>query len=132
MQAVLRGSLAMAVSNGEDCIAICVASETDGGLRQEDSSNSPRKNSKSASILSLAEASSNLHRKVAMVDEGMYMTFAGLSADGRVMLRKMRVSSHAQLEHGCGPLCHCLSYRVLCHVVALCTPAESRTGSHRP
>ena len=105
-QAVLQGSLALAASNGKDCIVLCVASERlpldHEASESEDSEEESESDEKAVkarpsfksgrSLAFLQDRSSNLTRKLAKVDDGVYMTFAGVAADGRVLLDQIRVS----------------------------------------
>ncbi|KAG5181200.1 proteasome subunit-domain-containing protein, partial [Tribonema minus] len=63
-------------------------------------------------LSSLADTRSNLRRKLVQVDEEVYVTFAGLAADGRVMLDKIRVECQSyRLTFGEAPsLAHIARY----------------------
>ncbi|CAM9336642.1 unnamed protein product, partial [Chrysoparadoxa australica] len=89
-EAARRGSPVAAASNGRDCIALCVAappwlgSHEDGGDQEDtDTTNS--------SLSLLANSSESHRQKLCKVDEHVWLAFAGLSADGRVLVGKVRL-----------------------------------------
>jgi hypothetical protein len=98
-QAAGRGALATALTNSRDAIVLCATLSHDHGgddhrLSAATSSHgsSPTTAAKGDhySPFDVLAVHSKESRKIRSVDEGIYAVFAGLAADGRVLLSTMR------------------------------------------
>lgn len=86
-KAVEQGSLVIAAANEEDSVVLCVGSGAAEELLGKEGGGSATTPSR---LSILVDAEKNVERKLCKVDEGIYMAFAGLSADGRVLLTYLR------------------------------------------
>ncbi|CAM9994186.1 unnamed protein product, partial [Discosporangium mesarthrocarpum] len=170
-QAVNKGALAVAVTNGRDTIALCVESPSntddedempcsDGNLDKEVwcqilipstpydkrkalASTPPRKGVWGLPVArrdggglkaggvrggGVVDDSNNQDRKLCKLDEGVYLAFAGLSADGRVLSSKIRVECQSyRYSMGAAPtIGHIAKY------VGGLQHRYTRTGGARP
>eukprot|EP00752_Nemacystus_decipiens_P007648 g6837.t1 len=171
-EAVKRGSLAVAASNGRDTIAMCLARPTTtiappgagssatastatppatstsssstrkagrhddhGGAGEHDGKGGRRRRRRHGGGVrdpgvgvGIVDSANNQDRKLCEIDEGVYLAFAGISADGRVLASKMRLECQSyRYSMGAAP-----SVGYIARYVGGLQHRYTRTGGARP